>query len=190
MKILFLMVFLLSSASAVELEIRRAYPERTPESQSEAITIDGNTVYPSTTSLVSAPELKSWSVRPHPKEVTKVTITVGGVEQVPGKPHDVLLLYLADSAQEKIREIEKIEQTWTFILYSDGKPIHVGTLISLPRAGVYGRHLNDGVFWIGVPSELGIQSKTTEPNQSLQTMTTAVTCRAAHAPRQLRSCLI
>ena len=24
----------------------------------------------------------------------------------------------------------------------------------------------------------------TEPNQSLQTMTTAVTCRAAHAPRQ------
>jgi hypothetical protein len=28
------------------------------------------------------------------------------------------------------------------------------------------------------------------PNQSLQTMTTAVTCRAAHAPRQLRSCLI
>jgi hypothetical protein len=32
--------------------------------------------------------------------------------------------------------------------------------------------------------------KTTEPNQSLQTMTTAVTCRAAHDPRQLRSCLI
>jgi hypothetical protein len=30
----------------------------------------------------------------------------------------------------------------------------------------------------------------TEPNQSLQTMTAAVTCRAAHAPRQLRSCLI
>jgi hypothetical protein len=26
--------------------------------------------------------------------------------------------------------------------------------------------------------------KTTEPNQSLQTMTTAVTYRAAHAPRQ------
>src|SRR5690606_9414171 len=39
----------------------------------------------------------------------------------------------------------------------------------------------------------GIRSQkrmNTEPNQSLQTMTTAVTCRAAHAPRQLRSCLI
>jgi hypothetical protein len=32
--------------------------------------------------------------------------------------------------------------------------------------------------------------KITEPNQSLQTMTTAVTRRAAHAPRQPRSCLI
>jgi hypothetical protein len=30
----------------------------------------------------------------------------------------------------------------------------------------------------------------TEPNQSLQTMTTAVTDCAAHTPRQLRSCLI
>jgi hypothetical protein len=32
--------------------------------------------------------------------------------------------------------------------------------------------------------------KTTEPNQALQTMTTAVTDCAAHTPRQLRSCLI
>jgi hypothetical protein len=30
----------------------------------------------------------------------------------------------------------------------------------------------------------------TEANQSLQTMTTAVTDCAAHTPRQLRSCLI
>jgi hypothetical protein len=29
-----------------------------------------------------------------------------------------------------------------------------------------------------------------KPNQSLQAMTTAVTYRAAHAPRQRRSCLI
>jgi hypothetical protein len=34
------------------------------------------------------------------------------------------------------------------------------------------------------------QKRKTEANQSLQTMTTAVTRRAAHAPRQLWSCLI
>ena len=34
------------------------------------------------------------------------------------------------------------------------------------------------------------QLKKTEPNQSLQTMITAVTSAASHPPRQLRSCLI
>jgi hypothetical protein len=42
------------------------------------------------------------------------------------------------------------------------------------------------------PTQMKVSSlrKNTELNQALQTMTTAVTRRAAHATRQLRSCLI
>jgi hypothetical protein len=65
--------------------------------------------------------------------------------------------------------------------------------------GVFARKGIPARTWIYAASSIAIvagsiylknQKKEPEPNQSLQTMTTAVTSAASHPPRQLRSCLI
>jgi putative protein kinase ArgK-like GTPase of G3E family len=53
-----------------------------------------------------------------------------------------------------------------------------------------GDHITQQKKWRSERAELRKVRKKKTPNQSLQTMTTAVTDCAAHTPRQLRSCLI
>jgi putative protein kinase ArgK-like GTPase of G3E family len=53
-----------------------------------------------------------------------------------------------------------------------------------------GDHITQQKKWRAERVGLRKTRKKKTPNQALQTMTTAVTDRAVHAPRQLRSCLI
>jgi hypothetical protein len=79
------------------------------------------------------------------------------------------------------------------VLLKDGSPI-IGGIFQLVSVQIDPIDSSEVSFRLAAReaarSLISILQMRTEPNQSLQTMTTAVTCRAAHAPRPLRSCLI
>ena len=90
------------------------------------------------------------------------------------------------------RKEPKIKNDWRFFIFiMRGKFDQIPNQ-NLRRESALFRFYIIGFFvlLIALAATMFLQKKNTEPNQSLQTMTTAVTCRAAHAPRQLWSCLI